>query len=279
MPNTPEIPLDAFTTFADGLDHPECCAFDAQGNLWAGGEAGQIYRIDSSGHVEEVARTGGFSGGLAFSADGSLFVCNPAHGLLRLEPSGKWDVFAQDAAGTRLLEANYPLFDVGGNLYVSDSGGWKAGRGRVVRFDASGASTEIASGLGYANGLALTADGTALFVAESDSNSVYRIPLTIDGAPELFADCVGQVPDGLGLDVEGNLYVTCYGSHQILRVTPARQVSVFAQDPTGITLGGPTNLTFGGPDAREMYVANLGRRTILRAQVPRSGLTAANRRL
>ena len=31
--------------FADGLDHPECIAVHTDGSVWAGGEAGQIYRI------------------------------------------------------------------------------------------------------------------------------------------------------------------------------------------------------------------------------------------
>ena len=49
----PEIPIDRFEVFASGLDHPECCAFDRDGNLWAGGEAGQIYRIDADGQSRD----------------------------------------------------------------------------------------------------------------------------------------------------------------------------------------------------------------------------------
>ena len=55
QPANPEIPTDRFDVFASGLDHPECCAFDRDGNLWAGGEAGQLYRIDPAGKVETVA--------------------------------------------------------------------------------------------------------------------------------------------------------------------------------------------------------------------------------
>ena len=45
----PIIPRERWEVFAGGLDHPECVAFDRKGNLWAGGEAGQIYRIDALG--------------------------------------------------------------------------------------------------------------------------------------------------------------------------------------------------------------------------------------
>ena len=59
---------EAFSVFCDGLDHPEGLAFDNEQALWAGGELGQIYRIDSTGLVKEVARLGGFCLGLTFSA-------------------------------------------------------------------------------------------------------------------------------------------------------------------------------------------------------------------
>ena len=42
------------TQFASGLDHPEGLAFDREGNLWAGGEAGQLQA--SSGGVSVLGR-------------------------------------------------------------------------------------------------------------------------------------------------------------------------------------------------------------------------------
>jgi len=60
--------LEKAVVFADGLDHPECVAVHPDGTLWAGGEAGQIYRISPDGsEVEEVANTGGFILGIAFN--------------------------------------------------------------------------------------------------------------------------------------------------------------------------------------------------------------------
>ena len=35
--------------FADGLDHPEGIAIHADGSVWAGGEAGQVYKISPDG--------------------------------------------------------------------------------------------------------------------------------------------------------------------------------------------------------------------------------------
>src|SRR5215510_15057722 len=75
---TPEIAIERFEIFANGLDHPQCLAFDREGILWAGGEAGQIYRIAQDGRIETVVKLGGFTGGLAWTPDDSaLYVCNP----------------------------------------------------------------------------------------------------------------------------------------------------------------------------------------------------------
>src|SRR5437588_12276074 len=94
---TPEIAIERFEIFANGLDHPECLAFDRQGILWAGGEAGQIYRVSPEGKVETVATLGGFTGGIAWTPDDSaLYCCNPAHGVVRVERSGQWSMFAKD---------------------------------------------------------------------------------------------------------------------------------------------------------------------------------------
>ncbi len=63
----PQISLQKFEVFAEGLDYPETLAFNPDGNLWAGGELGQIYKISQKGKVRTVA-TLRASLGLTFSA-------------------------------------------------------------------------------------------------------------------------------------------------------------------------------------------------------------------
>jgi len=278
----PEISIESFEIYAKGLDHPECCAFDHEGSLWAGGEAGQIYRIDRKGQVEEVARVGGFCAGIAFSPDQVLYVCNPALGIVRVERNGQHVVFAEACAGHRIREANFPVFDRSGHLYATDSGEWKGTVGRLMRFEPDGTGIDVASGYGYANGLALPLDEKAIFMVESDSDSVYRIELldegTRSGSIEVYAKNIGHLPDGLCLDAEGNLLATSYGSNEILSVDRQGKVSLVAHDPIGVMLGNPTNVTFGGDNYDEIYVANLGRWAITRARLGRKGMPLVNLR-
>ena len=57
MPDA-EVSIERFEVFANGLDHPECLAFDRGRMLWAGGEAGQVYLIDSAGKVTNLLEQG-----------------------------------------------------------------------------------------------------------------------------------------------------------------------------------------------------------------------------
>jgi gluconolactonase len=278
---TPEIPIERFSIFASNLDHPECLAFDRDGILWAGGEAGQIYRIDAEGRVTTVAQLGSFCAGLAFSPAGELFVCNPALGLVRVAADGTHAIFATAAGGVKLVSPNYGLFDAAGNYYVTDSGQFQKRNGRLLRYTPAGDGEVLADRLGYANGLALSADGDCLFMVESDSDSVLRFPLHSDGragAPEPYATGCGRFPDGLALDADGNLYVCCYASDEIWRIDQNRAKTLFAWDRWAIRLGSPTNLAFGGPAFDELYVANLARTTITRAKIGRRGQPLAHQK-
>ena len=278
---TPEIPIEHFSVFATNLDHPECLAFDGAGILWAGGEAGQIYRIEKDGRVDTVASLGGFCGGLAFSPADELFVCSPALGIVRVAADGKPVVFASEAGGQTLICPNYGLFDAVGNYYVTDSGHWLKRNGRLLRFTPGGEGAVLAGALGYANGLALSADEGSLFMVESDTDSVIRFPLGPDGAlgaPATYATACGRFPDGLTLDAQGHLYVCCYASDEIWRISPAGEKTLFAWDRWAIRLGSPTNLAFGGKNFDELYIANLARTTITRARVGRQGQPLANQK-
>ncbi len=268
----PEIPIERFEVFASDLDHPECLAFDRAGHLWAGGEAGQVYRIDPAGQVQTVATLGGFTGGIAFSPlDHALYVCNPSLGLVRIEADGRHAGFATGITEHHMIYPNSLVFDRRGRLYVSDSGNWKKQNGRLLRFEPDGRGRMLGGPFGYANGLALTRDERTLFMVESDTDRVFRFDLNVAGElgpGEVYAESVGRLPDGLALDEAGSLYIACYASDEIWRISPARERTLLAWDHHAIRLSRPTNLAWGGANADVLYVANLGRTTITRTHLP-----------
>jgi gluconolactonase len=279
---TPQISPHKFEIFADGLDHPEGLAFDADGNLWAGGELGQIYKINRSGKVRTIATLGGFNLGLTFSPRQELFVCNFKLGaLIQLDRSGKTIRSWERAGRYRLRTPNFSVFDRHGNLYFSDSGEFKREDGFLFVLRPNGKIEQLLDRLSFPNGLSLSADERTLYIVQSTKNNVLALPIMDTGTigkPRVYAAGFNNVPDGATLDAEGNLYVTCYASHNVYRVTPKGKVSLFASDPEGTMLASPTNAAFGGADFDEMYFANLSRWHICRARVGIRGQLLASHR-
>jgi len=262
--------------FATGLDHPEGVAIAADGTIWAGGEEGQIYSITMDGQVTELARTGGFSGGLAFDRDGRCYVCNSPGRLVRVEPDGRWETLADAVDGVPMRTPNFPVFGPDGILYVSESGSWDVADGVIYRFR-PGMPGEVfhAGPFHYTNGLAIDAAGEYLYVVETGRHSVIRLRIDEGAAavPEPVCErgALEWMPDGLAFDAGGALYVTMYGSDRIYRIEPGGQPEILIEDVLGVTLNRPTNCAFGGPNLDRLFVANLGGRLLSVIDVGRRG--------
>jgi gluconolactonase len=269
------------TIFAEGLDHPEGLAFDSKGDLWCGGEGGQIYKILSNGRHSEVANVGGFCLGVAFRPDGKLLICRvEPPGLVVLDPETcNHEVFATEVAGRRLITPNFPAFDRKGNLYFSDSGMKDSATGCVVKIRLDGVETIWQADLRFANGLSFDLEQRTLFVVQSFDDNVLRIPILADGSsgkPEIYCAQLEAVPDGLALDEEGNLYTSCYGNSRIYRIRPDGSKEIVSEDRQGIVLNRVTNLAFGGLDLKDLYAANLGGRQISSLKMDTPGVSLLN---
>ena len=259
------FPVSEVCNYANGMDHPEGVAVGRDGTLYAGGEAGQIYRISQSGkRVETLATTGGFCLGLTLDPSENIYVCDLGkHALYQVSMKGKVELILDSVEGRKLLTPNFSVFDSAGNLYFSDSGEWKQANGIIYKLWRSGKAEVFAPGpFHFANGLALDAEEEFLYVVESNLDRVVRVEIRQDGragSTEVYAEGLARVPDGMAFDREGKLYVTTYASNCIYRVQPDRHVKLLCQDVENLALCQPTNCAFGGPDFDQLYVANLGR--------------------
>lgn len=263
------------TVIATALDHPECVAFGPDGHAYAGGEAGQLYRLGTDGAVETIATTGGGIGGLCLDGQHNVYECN--YGLPhvhRVTPRGEVSVYSRGTAARPAVLPNYPAFDSRGNLYYSDSGDYYKPNGClfVVRPDLT---TEHLFGdhLHFPNGLTLDAGEQWLYVIQSTAANIIRFPLHDGGVgePEIFITLPGTVPDGLAFATSGNLYVACYVPDVILRVTPDRHVETVVEDHMAERLNRPTNVAFE-PGSTRLFLANLGGFSINAVDVGEHGL-------
>jgi gluconolactonase len=257
------FPLSACRHVAGGflasLDHPECLAFDDQGRLYAGGEAGQIFRITGE-DIEEYANTGGGVGGIALDGDWNLYECNYGTGLVnRVTPDGQISVYSSGTRDIPAILPNFPVFDEGGNLYYSDSGGWDKANGRIYVVRPDGATDLLVpSYLHFPNGMALDATGEYLYVTQSTVSNVVRFPIqgTALGDPEITLTLpTGTIPDGLTFAASGSLYITCFDPDVIYVHRPDGSLEVVVQGCNPNMLCGPANGAFKDGDD-SLYYSN-----------------------
>jgi gluconolactonase len=264
LPASSIMEIGDFAPFVEGLDHPEGVACGPDGALYAGGEAGQIYRVSMDGTFEEIGNTGGFILGLCLDAESNVYACDSAASAIkRITPSGEVSPWSSGSPDRPIKVPNYPVFDTEGNLYVSDSGDWNAHNGCVFRISPHGETSVFTSDVNaFPNGMAMHPSGSHLYSVVSQALSVVRIAIGPDGsagAVETVAECPHNVLDGLAFDEEENLYISCYTPDAIYRLSPDGKLELLAADWERVTFASPTNLAFCGPDRKTLVVGSLAR--------------------
>ena len=268
--------LGQFTTLVDGLDHPEGVAWGADGNWYAGGEAGQIYRIATDGTFTQVASTGGFVLGLALDGNHNIYACDMLQNkVFKVSAAGEVDVYSDGSADRDFLAPNYPVFAANGDLYVSSSGGFDEKTGCVFMIRPDGetiiASEEVDH---FPNGMALSLDGRELYIILSTMPGVVKAAIQPDGTlgqAQVVVEIPGTVPDGLAFDAEGNLYITCYAPNKVFRFTVSGELELAAEDLRSVVLSAPTNIAFGGEDMKYAIFGSLGRWHLSMIEMPVAG--------
>jgi sugar lactone lactonase YvrE len=286
-------PATTFAVMPPGATPPEGITADAKGNIYVTtfgvpasgftGQPGQLVVFSPSSQlVRQVTLSGGGPKGvspnllgLAFHPiTGELLVLDFGHQqVLSVDPvSGVSSVFASMPAGAGI---NALTFDSAGNVYVSDSF-----LGVIWRTDMHGnpsnppiqwVSNALLTTPGIppfgANGIAFNKAQTAMFVANTGSDQVIRIPVTgsnstnpIAGTPKIFVNSINGA-DGLIIDDQDNIWVCANQADEIVVVDPTgRAIAKLGDfggiDPHGNPIGllFPASLVFSG---EFLYVTNL----------------------
>lgn len=201
---------------------PEDVVVDADGTIWTGTDDGAIIRIRPGRAPEVVANTGGRPLGLEISRDGRLLVCDSHRGLLRLDPAtGVFETLVSEVAGRPLMFCSNVVESSDGTLFFTEStarfhyeyykGAVLEARpsGSLFRRDVDGTVTTLASGLRFANGVALSADESALVVAETTACRVSKYPLTGSGIgePVPLIEHLPGYPDNISTAPDGRIWV------------------------------------------------------------------------
>lgn len=241
------------------------------GRVFTGVVDGRVLAVSPDGRVSDVVGdTGGRPLGLEWHPDGWLVVCDALRGLLRLDPDdGHVDELVTSFDGERLLFCNNAAVADDGTIYFSDSSRrfpieyWRAdllehsATGRLLRRDPNGRVDLLADDLAFSNGVALTADGQSIVVAETAAYRLRRYQLSGADAGRLddFVDGLAGFPDNIAsgsddliwvalasdrnalldrmLPLPGILRKAAWRLPDALQPKPSREFSVHAYDDTG----------------------------------------------
>jgi outer membrane protein assembly factor BamB len=215
---------------AEGVHPVANPAIDGEGNVFTtlSGQRGQktpvsVYKVDTNYHRHPFVSDLMNATGLAFDADGTLYVSSRNDGVVyQVTPRGSISVYVE-GMGT----ATGLAFDAEGNLYVGDRSGtiFKVNPSRQVfvfaTIEPSMAAYHLAFGRdGY---LYVTGPTTSSF------DCVHRISPA--GDVSVYYRGLGR-PQGLAFDAEGRLYVAASlaGRRGVVRITDGT-ASLFLSGP------------------------------------------------
>src|SRR5260370_5719035 len=229
--------------------------------------------------------------GLTRDPQGRLVVCeHDSRRVTRQEADGSITVVANGFQGRRLNRPNDVVVRSDGCIYFTDPWSspaapeqWDLQYSGVYRMTADlGTLSLLADDFVLPNGRAFSPDESVLYINDTRRGHIRVFELLPRGmlakhTDRVFADLRGPepgVPDGMKVDVEGNVY--CGGAG-----------GIWVMDPAGKKLGrivhrapATTNLAFGGGDWRTLYITSrnhLGAVKVKRSEERRVGKECRSR--
>lgn len=251
-------------------------SFDREGNLFVTDIPwGRIFKITPAGDVSIAAEYDGEPNGLKFHKDGRAFIADHRHGIMVMDPrTGRVTPHLDRALLQRFKGVNDLVFASNGDLYFTDQGqtGLQDPSGRLYRLRVDGQIDCVLDGIPSPNGLVLNADENVLFLAVTRANAIWRVPLMKDGTASKVGTFIqmsgGAGPDGMAIDVDGNLAVCHAGFGAVWLFSAKGEPLLRVNSPEGLLT---TNCAFGGADGKRLFITESKSGTILAADLPAAG--------
>jgi len=188
--------------------------------------------------------------------DGRLLVVDGRGGrLLRREAGGSFATHA-DLTAVAAPPWNDIVVDGRGNAYVGATGfefpGGEFAPGLIALVTPDGQVRPVADGVAFPNGIAITADGGTLILAESYGNCLTAWDIAADGGlsgRRVWADLGDGVPDGICVDTDGAVWFADVPNRCCARVREGGEVL----DRVDLDRGGFACM-LGGADGATLFV-------------------------
>jgi sugar lactone lactonase YvrE len=215
----------------------------------------EVVAVDLEGKSEVMVRvptTIPFS--IDWLPDGRLLVVSGSEGLLlRQEPDGSLVTHA-DLRGLCDKGWNEIVVDGRGNAYINGGGfnlmaGEPFAPGIIALVAPDGSARQVADGIAFPNGMAVTPDNATLIIAESYGRKLTAFDLAGDGSLKnrrVWAGLGDGVPDGICMDADGAVWYADVPNKRCVRVREGGEVLETINLDRGCfacMLGGPERKT------------------------------------
>ena len=245
---------------AGGFGFTEGPVWDPKGFLYVSDEEkNRLSRVYPDGRVETVLEIGDPDGSTLDARGRLVTTASVLRAIIEVDPDGKYKVLADKYEGKRFNSPNDVILGPDGALYFTDPTldlpkGEKqelAFQG-VFRLGNDGSVKLLTKDLAEPNGLAFSPDGKRLYVDDTKQREIRVYDVGADGElrnGRLFGKEEGRggVPDGMRVDVSGNLYVTGPGGIWVWDAEGNHTGTIMMPESTA-------NLNWGDEDYRTLYI-------------------------
>ena len=242
---------------AAGLQFTEGPAWSKEGFLlFSDCNTNKLHKFTPGVGAGAYAEIPGGPNGNTYDVQGRLYTCEfHSRRVTRTSKKGVVEVLATKFEGKRLNAPNDIVVRRDGHIYFTDPAFGDQQDTRdldffgVYHITPKGDLEAIARWKTRPNGIALSASGKILYVADSDARVVRAFDLDKSGGASkerVVIENIPGVPDGIRTDEKGNIWVA------------AKHVYAYSEDARllgTIELGStPSNLAFGDPDLETLYI-------------------------
>ena len=202
-----------------------------EGRLWfSDWLTGEIVAVDLAGTSEVVFHIPTFPFSIDWLPDGRLLATSGTH-VLRGQSDGSLTPHA-DLKNLSVKGWNEIVVDGRGNVYVNDVGfdllkGENFAPGIIALLTTDGAARQVADGIAFPNGMAVTPDNSTLIVAESYGKKLTAFDIALDGSlsnRRVWADLGKGVPDGICIDSDNAIWYGDVPNKRCVRVCEGGEV-------------------------------------------------------